>query len=82
MNNEYNWNAEKKDLKKLSINELQVKLQELHTEKFKMETDMRKGTKRNYPIARQGRPYGNLKKIKKTIAVVNTFIHVKLGQVN
>lgn len=84
MNQEHNWNSEKKELKKLSIKELQEKLQELQTEKFKMETDMMRGqgtsvTTRNYPIAKQTKPYGNLKKIKKTIAVVKTFLHVKYG---
>ncbi len=87
MNQEYNWNGEKKDLKKLDTNMLQEKLQELETEKMKLETDMYRNNGsslliRNYPFNKQSKPYGNIKKIKKTIAFIKTILHIKLQQNN
>lgn len=79
MEGTYNWNAEKRDLKKLDKNNLQEKLLELNKEKTKIELDMYRnnGTSvltRNYPTVKQIKPYGNLKKIKKTIAFIKTYL--------
>lgn len=83
MNGKYNWSAEKKDLKKLKVNDLMEKLQEMETERFRLETHMRSSNGssvhiRNYPSEPQLRPYGNLKKIKKTIAYIKTILNIKM----
>ncbi len=84
MKGEHNWNSEKKDLRELTVEELEDKLQELRKEKVKLESDMMRnnGTSmkvRNYPSEKHTRPYGNIKKIKKTIAFVNTILTENIG---
>lgn len=62
----------KKELRKLNDSELDNQLNELQKQKIALENDVFKGTKRNYPMKAQSKPYGNLKNIKKCIAVIKT----------
>ena len=82
MDGEHNWNAEKKDLKQLSIIDLQDKLRELEKNRSKLETQLRMDGHSNKRFAysslsRTSYKGGNLKKVKKTIAVIRTIIKEK-----
>ena len=73
----------KKELKKMSVQELQQKLQQLESERMKLTTKMFKGTgtsvlTRNYPTEKQATPFGNLRDKNKNIARVKTFLNIKL----
>lgn len=75
---------EQKDkLKAMSVKELMKKLQELDTERIRLESWMFKETGtstlvRNYPLEKQLRPIGNIKRIKKDIARIKTWLNIKL----
>ena len=73
MDGELNWNGEKKDLRNLSIKDLQDKLLELRKLRMKLETERFT----HYSLDKKKAKGGNLKKIKKTIAFVKTIIGEK-----
>lgn len=76
----------KDHLRSLPIPELQKRLQELETEKLKLEAHMRHNDGsstlvRNYPKEKREGGYGaNLRRLKKDIARVKTFLNTKLNQ--
>ena len=77
----------KKEIKSMPVGELMKKLSELQAEKMKLESYMFRNngssvTKRNYPIEIQTDPHGNIKRIKKDIARVKTWLHIKLKAQN
>ena len=72
-------------MKKLSIKELQKKLQQMETEKQKMEINLRMNAHINkrfgyHAISKSSYKFigGNMKKIRKTIAFIKTILHLKL----
>ncbi len=70
-------------LKGLSVKELNVKLVELEREKMLLESKARntEGSSkliRNYPNTPELSPFGNIRKVRKQIAVVKTFLNFKL----
>lgn len=72
----------KNDLRKMSHSQLMKHLQDLETEKMKAEVWMytKNGSSmlvRNYPAVHQENNFANLKRIKKDIARVKTFLHLK-----
>jgi len=74
---------EKEELRNLKVKQLMEKLEEKQKERNKLETEMRRGhgssmAIRNYPSKKQQGPFGNLRKIKKDIARIKTFLNVKL----
>lgn len=77
------WNAEKKLLWKEKAPVLMEKLQELETNRMKLETKMmtKAGSSmsvRNYPTEKYIGKFGNIRLIKKQIACVKTMLHVKM----
>jgi ribosomal protein L29 len=79
MNGEKNWTTEKREWQKLSYEKLQAKLQELQKDRLQLETNMisKVGTSvtvRNYPSERTP-GFGNLNKLKRSIAYVNQLLH-------
>lgn len=74
----------KEDLKKLSVKDLMSRLRELQAERMKLETKMYRmgGSKRSYPL--EGDPqkggFGNVRRVKKDIARVKTFLTIKMKQ--
>ena len=70
----------KNTIKSMSIKELMTKLQELDTERLKLETKCYAagGSVRIYPKEKQTHPFGNIRRIKKDIARIKTWLHIKL----
>ena len=70
----------KKEIKSMSVKELMKKLSELEAEKMKLETKCfaTGGSIRLYPREKQTSVFGNIKRIKKDIARVKTWLHIKL----
>ena len=69
-------------LKTLSVRKLREELEEKNKERMKLEVDMYGGggSVRTYPASQSQGKYGNIKKIKKDIARIKTFLNVKLKQ--
>lgn len=77
----------KDHLKSLSVKELQKKLEELNTERTKLETDMMhtNGSSkliRNYPTEKYQGAYGNVREVKKNMARIKTWLNIKLSNGN
>ena len=78
------WNAQKKELWKLKPNVLMEKLQELQTEKMKLEVTLRMGGKTSkrygyHSVSKQGyNVFSNLKNIRHRIGCIKTMLNVKL----
>lgn len=72
-----------KELKSMSIKQLQIKAEELNKERVRLEGMMyqKNGSStltRNYPAERQTKPWKNLRLLKRDIARVKTFLNMKL----
>lgn len=72
-------------IKSMPVNELQNRLQQLETERFKLETYMFRNDgssvlTRNYPSGKTDKPYklGNLRELKKNIARLKTALNIKM----
>ncbi len=72
------WNAIKKELWKLNVSDLQIKLQEILTERQKVEVTVRIGHKKRQVYHEKDK--FNLKNLNKRIACIKTMLHVKLAQ--
>lgn len=67
----------KKEIRRLPIPVLQNRIQEMETERMRLEMELRKGTKRTtYPSNKKG-TFGNMKKIRHIIAFLKNTLHLK-----
>jgi hypothetical protein len=92
MKDQYNWNAQKKDLWKMPPNKLMEVLQELEKEKFHLENALHLEGKsvHRYGYGTFSGSFalsatkkwggGNMKKLRKMIACVKTMLNVKLSK--
>lgn len=79
---EENWNVIKKNLWKLSDEELKKKIIEIEKDKTKLESRMfgKEGSStliRNYPSGKYEGRYGNLRNLKKRIAYMKTILNTR-----